>query len=78
MIGTPTSGISKINPAATDPINSVLPVTNAPSAMFCSNNPEVGIPVGVMVAGVVGTVLMIGGMVGGIFSELEKIRLDSL
>jgi hypothetical protein len=59
-------------------ITGTVTLASSSAVSVLLSDPEVGIPVGVMVAGVVGTVLMIGGMVGGIFSELEKIRLDSL
>ena len=39
---------------------------------------DVELPVAVTGGLIVGTVLMIGGMVGGVFSELAKIRMDSL
>lgn len=59
-------------------ITGTVTLASSSAVSVLLSDPEVGIPVGVMVAGVVGTVLMIGGMVGGIFSELEKIKLDSL
>lgn len=59
-------------------ITGTVTLASSSAVSVLLSDPEVGIPVGVMVAGVVGTVLMIGGMVGGIFSELEKIRMDSL
>ena len=39
---------------------------------------DVELPIAVTGGLIVGTVLMIGGMVGGVFSELAKIRMDSL
>ena len=59
-------------------ITGTVTLASSSAVSVLLSDPEVGIPVGVMVAGVVGTVLMIGGMVGGVFSELAKIRMDSL
>ncbi len=45
---------------------------------FLLSDPEIELPIALTGAFIAGAVLFVGGFVGGVFSELEKIRMDSL